>query len=396
MRKTYGALVLGFLVTACGGGADEAPPVQAPPPPVASAAPAPPPVETPAPPAPPKASLAELQQTTLKAYVDGFTDAKKVASLYAEDAQLWIPGTPEVKGREAILGYTQSQLDSSSNVKFGFNRQWIKGDTIVVEWTATGTQTKEWMGVPASEKPWGVTGASILTFNQDGLIAKDHRYFDFSTVLSQLGASKQKARGIPALPTAVETHTAKGDAQEEKEVEWAKSLNAAFDKHDSKAFLDMLTDETLYDDATMPTQMKGKAGAKQFFESFTKAFPDLKIEAGRILAVEDFVIQEYAINGTHKAALTGPQGTIPATKKPINLHSLDIQHLKDGKLAHGWTYANGFEFATQLGLVPPPGAKAADKGKPAEKKPADKAGETPAKTGSTPPKGATPAPPAKK
>ena len=93
---------------------------------------------------------------------------------------------------------------------------------------------------------------------------------------------------------------------------------------------------------------------------------------------------------------------VPATKKPINYHALDIMQVKDGKLVHGWTYANGFEFATQLGLAPKPGAekgaKAGDKAAPA--KPADKAGPAkpadkaaPAKPAD---KAAPAAPPAKK
>src|SRR5215470_263476 len=104
MRKTYGALILGFLAMACGGGAEEQPPAQAPAPPTTAAPPAP--VETaaaPAPaPAPPKPSMAEMQAAAMKAYADTFADAKKNAALYADDASLMIAGMPEVKGRDAI------------------------------------------------------------------------------------------------------------------------------------------------------------------------------------------------------------------------------------------------------------------------------------------------------
>ena len=390
MRKTYGALVLGLLVAACGGGEAEAPPPQAPPPPPVVAPPPPEPVAVTPPPAPPKPSMAELQTASLKAYQEAFADPKKVTALYADDASLWIAGMPEMKGKDAILQSEQANKDPQTNMKIGFGRSWTKGDMVVVEWVVNGTQAKEWNGIPATEKPWGVQGASILWFNQDGLITKDHRYFDIGTIMSQLGASKMKARPIPAIPSAIEAHVAKGDANEDKEVAWLKSVDTTFEKHDVKGFLEGVTDDTQYDDYTMPAPMKGKAPAKGFFEAFTKAFPDIKTDVTNAFAVEDYAIQEYAMNGTQKAALTmGPGMTIPATKKPINYHALDIMQVKDGKLVHGWTYANGVEFATQLGIMPPPGAKgdkgakAGDKGAPA--KPAPKAGADKAATPAAPP-----------
>ncbi len=395
MRKTHGAIVLGLLVVACGGGADEAPPVAAPPPPSAAPAPPPPPAEPTAAAAPPapKASQIELEQATLKAFAESFTDAKKLAALYADDAQMWVAGMGEFKGREAIQGAAASMHDAMTNVKFAFNREWFKGDMVAVEWTVNATQSKEWMGVPATEKPWGVTGASILWFDKDGHITKDHRYADSATIMGQLGVTKKKARAIPPVPSSTEVHVAKGDAQEDKALEWLKSVNGAFDKHDSKAFLDTMSDDTLYDDMSMAGQMKGKGAAKQFFESFTKAFPDMKLDVANAFAVEDFAIQEYVINGTHKAPLISPEGTIPATKKTVALHALDVMQVKDGKMAHGWTYANGVEFATQLGLVPPHGAKG--------DKASDKAGDKGADKGMKPapaakPAGAMTAPPAKK
>jgi steroid delta-isomerase-like uncharacterized protein len=288
-------------------------------------------------------------------------------------------------------------------MKIAFSRTWTKGDMVVIEWVATGTQSKEWMGIPATEKPWGVQGCSVIWYNQDGLITKDHRYFDVGTILSQLGVSKQKARAIPAIPSSTEAHVSKGDPSEDKEAEWLKSVNTTIEKHDVKAFLDGLTEDTLYDDYTMPTTMKGKAPAKTFIESFTKAFPDIKFDVANAFGVEDFAIQEYVMNGTQKAPLTmGPGMTIPNTKKSISYHSLDIMQVKDGKCVHGYTYANGAEFATQLGLMPPPGAKDKAKAdKPAADKPAapakgDKAA-APAKADKpAAPKADKPAAPAKK
>src|SRR5262249_26971659 len=159
----------------CGGGAEEQPPPQAPAPPVATATPAPAETATAAAPTPPppKPSMAELQATALKAYQETFADEKKNAALYAEDATLFVAGMPEVRGREAIAATESANKDSQTNLKIGFSRVFTKGDMVACEWVVTGTHSKEWNGIPATEKPWGVQGASVLWFNQDGLITKD-------------------------------------------------------------------------------------------------------------------------------------------------------------------------------------------------------------------------------
>jgi steroid delta-isomerase-like uncharacterized protein len=93
--------------------------------------------------------------------------------------------------------------------------------------------------------------------------------------------------------------------------------------------------------------MKGKNDAKKFFEMMTKAFPDVKVEVQKVWAFGDFVVAENVMTGTQKGDFMG----IKATKKPINLHGVDVIQLKDGKAVHGWSYANGMEMASQLGLM---------------------------------------------
>lgn len=360
MRTILSTLTLGLLTCACGGGGD-AVPVQAAPGPSASA-----PVAESKPahaaampaPTPAKPPLADLEQASLKAYVAGFADAKAVAALYAADATLTMAGIPPLVGRDAILAFTQGFLDSQSNVKFGVSRVWMSGKTVACEWMINSTQSKDWNGLPGNGKAWGVTGGSVLTYNEDGLIVQDDRYFDFSTEASQLGLSKQKVRPVPAIPTSVEAHAAKGDPDEDKNVALAKAANRTWETHDAKAFLGFLNDDVTYDDMTMPSQLKTKVPAKAMLESFGKAFPDLKFTETTIWGAGDYTIDELTMEGTQKAPLKmGPGMTLPNTKKTIDTHTLEILEWKDGKMARGWAYSNSVEFMTQLGLLPAPGAK---------------------------------------
>ena len=70
--------------------------------------------------------------------------------------------------------------------------------------------------------------------------------------------------------------------------------------------------------------------------------PDAKVEATSVWGIEDYVVSELTIRGTNKTA-----------KKEIVLHSASVLQMKDGKVAHGWSYGDGRELAVQLAPPPP-------------------------------------------
>jgi steroid delta-isomerase-like uncharacterized protein len=145
------------------------------------------------------------------------------------------------------------------------------------------------------------------------------------------------------------------------------------------------SDDITWDDMTQPETMKGKAAGKKYFAAMTTAFPDVKATTQNAWGIGDVVIAEGTITGTQKGAFFG----IPATKKPVSLHGVDIMQFKDGKIISGRSYGNGAEMMMQLGLMPQPGA--AKDAKPAAKADAKgaPAGKTDAKPAATP--AATPA-----
>lgn len=362
MRRTnaFGLVMMGLLIAACGGaeGSERKPAIAPTPEPPAPIAQEPPPAP-PAPPAEPAKSAAELQLATQKTSFEAWNagDAKKVAATFAENATLLVAGMPEIKGREAIEAYVRQTMKAFSKTKLALTRTFQKGDVMAVEWVFNGTHAGEYMGLKATEKPVGFHGASLVTTKTDGSIREQHDYFDVATIMAQVGASKPRARPIPSLPASAEGHAAKGAPDEEKNAELVKAFYAAMEKKSESQFTGALADTVLYEDFTQPEVSKGRADAKRFFGMFTKAFPDAKQAPTTLFGIEDFVIVEAVMTGTQK----GPLGPIPPTKKAVALRSLDVLQLKDGKIAKGWTYSNGAELMTQLGLLkaPPPAAKPA-------------------------------------
>jgi len=351
-------LAVAVSLAACGG-EEATPPPKAPEAPVATAAPPPVAPEAPKEEAKPQPSLAELQRKTSEGLGTALNahDAKKLASFYTENAKLKMAGMPDLDGRDAVAKHWEGVFKAFPTMKTAASRVWVKGDVVVVEWGWTGTHGAEFPpGVKATEKPVGAMGVDVMWFSPDGLVKEQHTYTDMTTVMGQIGASKQKARPVPTLATgAPQVIPATGSADETKNVETVAKTWAAFEKKSDADFLAASADDVVWEDMTQPEPMKGKAAAKKFFQEMTKAFPDAKSTPTNAWGIGDYVIAEGTFTGTQKGPLFG----MPPKNKAVSLHMLDIVQLKDGKVVKGWTYGNDMEMAMQLGLLPPPAAKPA-------------------------------------
>ena len=344
---------------ACGGESPPpaAPPPPAPPPAASSASEAAPPAPV-TPPPPPKPALSELIPQTLKGVTDAFNahDAKKLASLYTEDAVVidYGAGSPS-KGRGDMTQMVQSLFDSTADAKAATTREWIKGNVAVTEIAWSGT---------AGKKPVGQLRVHVAWFNDDGSIKEEHQYSDGAGFAAQL-AGKKTAPAVPTLPTgAPEVHVAKGTPDEDKLADWAKTIDDTWSKDDAKAATALFADDGDFWTNMGGPVVKGKKDLAKGFTGWFKTFPDQKWTVSNAWGIDGFAIVEDSLSGTQKGAL----GPLPASGKPVtNWHFVEIsQPTADGKVSHQWTYGNTLEATSQI--APP-------KSPPAEK-PVAKAGGT--------------------
>jgi predicted ester cyclase len=310
----------------------------------------------------PKPSPSEAISKALKASVAAWNahDATKVGAGYEPTAKLVIPGVQDFTGRDAIVTEAKGDFAAYSDFKVAVTRTFVKGNTCVLEWVIAGKNDGPWNGQKASGRQMGVAGASVATYDDDGLIKEERRYFDLPTLQSQLDP-KAKAgtfRAPIALPTAAtEEHVAKGSADETKTLEQGQAIVKAYDSKDEKQYLPTATDEYVWDDYTQAATLK-KADLKATMAGFYKAFPDGMLPISMSMAVDGYFIFEGAFTGTQKGAL----GTIKPTNKPVNMRLVDIQLLKDGKATREWSYGNNAEMLVQLGAMPPIAAAPAASG----------------------------------
>src|ERR1700693_4954745 len=72
-----------------------------------------------------------------------FNEGKIAEALddWADDAELVTPLAPGLKGKEAIAEYWRQMRESFPDAKVTVHRMVVEGDTVVTEYTFTGTNT---------------------------------------------------------------------------------------------------------------------------------------------------------------------------------------------------------------------------------------------------------------
>jgi steroid delta-isomerase-like uncharacterized protein len=307
------------------------------------------PVDAAAPPTRP--ALLELQKQTI-AVADAETnahDAKSYSQLFTPDATLSEYGVGQARGRQAIGRVMQSAFDGFPDFTIGVSKIFVKDEVVVREWVITGTQKGEFAGAKPTNKRMGVRGADVLTFTPEGLIRRARCYLDTSTLLSQLGVMKTPARPAETLPSGdPEWHVAKGTPEEDRLVEASKALDRALETKSEADFLRALSNNPLWTDLASPRDMSGTASAKQFFSTFTAAFPDAIKTYETLFAADDTVISASWFTAKH----AGRFGPLKPTKKPVTFHLVDITSFKNGKVVSGSTYSNSLEVLGPEGYRP--------------------------------------------
>lgn len=78
------------------------------------------------------------------------------------------------------------------------------------------------------------------------------------------------------------------------------------------------------------------------------AFTDNKTEDLHLIAEGDRVVVHYRWKGVN----TGSMGEgMPATNKPIDVHTVDVLRFENGKVVEHWGYMEEFKMMQQLGMM---------------------------------------------
>ena len=87
---------------------------------------------------------------------------------------------------------------------------------------------------------------------------------------------------------------------------------------------------------------------KDMIAKSSTAFTDNKTEDLHLIAEGDRVVAHYRWKGVN----TGSMGEgMPATNKPIDVHTVDVLRFENGKVVEHWGYMEEFKMMEQLGMM---------------------------------------------
>jgi len=115
--------------------------------------------------------------------------------------------------------------------------------------------------------------------------------------------------------------------------------------HDLDGFAELLAEEYVNHNRYAAP---GKDGSVAVFADFIAAFEDFRAEVNDIIDAGDTLVGRYTYRGRHTGTFLG----VPPSGAEIELHSIDIWRVRDGRLHEHWDELNTLEFFQQIGAVP--------------------------------------------
>lgn len=97
-----------------------------------------------------------------------------------------------------------------------------------------------------------------------------------------------------------------------------------------------------------PGTPEGIEGVKAFVQMFHDGFSDVHASVEEVLADGDRVVARVRFTGTHDGDFMG----IPASGKKIDMETIDIVRVADGKAAEHWGVTDNMKLMQQIGAVP--------------------------------------------
>lgn len=89
-------------------------------------------------------------------------------------------------------------------------------------------------------------------------------------------------------------------------------------------------------------------GLKQLFKMFSEAFPDQSIVVDELYVIGDTVIARWTLKATHKGTFMG----VPATNRKIVMTGVDIEKMRDGRIAEHFGAEDMLGLLQQIGGLP--------------------------------------------
>lgn len=272
-----------------------------------------------------------------------------LGALLDEDADFVSPGMDNAHGRDQVVHAHDLLLGAFDGRKVVMSRLWRTPSEQTIEWTLTGTQSRDWLGIPATHKAVSFKGVALLWTKDNGSIADVHLYFDVAIVKAQLGEAPKNLTPPPppeppTAPPQVFDQTQAGATDAIINVNTVKSSLDALESNNLAAYLASQADDVEVYTSERATPARGKADAKAYYSAMHKAVGQLDTTVMSAWGVAQFAIVEYSIAGEQ----LGPIQWIPAQRdKVIRFEQVDICEIHGQRITRIWRYDNPLQILSQ-------------------------------------------------
>jgi steroid delta-isomerase-like uncharacterized protein len=131
-----------------------------------------------------------------------------------------------------------------------------------------------------------------------------------------------------------------------------RSLYDIYNRRDFASGEKNVTDDFEWEVVPTGETLRGRAGYRQFVETWAGAFSDSTVEVTNITADGDTAAVEFIGRGTHTGAFPTPFGVIPPSGRTVAIPFNEVHTLRDGKVRRSKSYFDSSTILAQLGAVP--------------------------------------------
>jgi steroid delta-isomerase-like uncharacterized protein len=126
----------------------------------------------------------------------------------------------------------------------------------------------------------------------------------------------------------------------------------AWNDQNIDAFLELLADQFVWRDVTLPEPMTTRDAARAYMHGWFTAFPDMRVTVTSRVVGEDAVAAEVEFTGTNSGALSMGGSQIPPTQKTVVGRGAYFVKIRDGRMTEFSTHPDAAGMLGQLGLLP--------------------------------------------
>ena len=125
-------------------------------------------------------------------YIDLWNGDFSKREVVAESATLSDPGLPEgeIHGRGAVEAFIRKLRTGFPDFHVTIDEHLTSDETVMAEWTATGTHDGEFNGMPPTGREMELKGMDTIVVSDEKVL--EHRiYYDVQDLLEQLGVGEE-------------------------------------------------------------------------------------------------------------------------------------------------------------------------------------------------------------